>query len=206
MADTTAPQIYLVTPAEFELSIFSDKLQRVLDVTEIACVRLAMATRDEVRIARAADALREVMHQRDIALVIAEHQGMVERLGLDGVHLLDGSRNVRAVRKSLGSDAIIGAFCGTSKHDGMTAAESGADYVAFGPVGATGLGDGSVAELDLFEWWSEMIEVPVVAEGALTTGTIGDLAAVTDFLGIGDEIWATEDPAATLANFSKLIS
>ena len=56
MADTTAPQIYLVTPAEFELSIFSDKLQRVLDVTEIACVRLAMATRDEVRIARAADA------------------------------------------------------------------------------------------------------------------------------------------------------
>ena len=37
------------------------------------------------------------------------------------------------------SDAIVGAFCGTSRHDGMTAGEMGADYVSFGPVAAVSL-------------------------------------------------------------------
>jgi thiamine-phosphate pyrophosphorylase len=50
----------------------------------------------------------------------------------------------------------------------------------------------------LFEWWSMMIEVPVVAEGALDTALIRDLAPVTDFFGIGDEIWGADDPVAAL--------
>ena len=83
---------------------------------------------------------------------------------------------MRKVRKDLGPDAIIGAFCGDSRHDGMTAGELGADYVSFGPVGPTGLGDGRLAALELFQWWSEMIEVPCVAEGALTA----DLVAGTE--------------------------
>lgn len=72
------------------------------------------------------------------------------------------------------------------------------DYVAFGPVGHAGLGDGTRAEQDLFQWWSEMIEVPVVAEGALTPELVRELAPCTDFFGIGTEIWSTEDPLATL--------
>ena len=199
MAETELPQIYLITPPEIELGRFPDQLARVLDSTEIACVRLALATRDEDRISRAADALREVTHARDVALVISEHVMLAERLGLDGVHLMDNARSVRKVRKDLGDDAIVGAFCGTSRHDGMNAGEAGADYIAFGPVGSTPLGDGSRAERDLFEWWSLMIELPVVAEGALDLDTIRNLAPVTDFFGIGEEIWRADDPVAQLA-------
>ena len=201
MAETELPQIYLITPPEIELGRFPDQLARVLDSTEIACVRLALATRDEDRISRAADALREVTHARDVALVISEHVMLAERLGLDGVHLTDAARSVRKVRKDLGDDAIVGAFCGTSRHDGMNAGEAGADYISFGPVGSTPLGDGSRAERDLFEWWSLMIELPVVAEGALDLDTIRSLAPVTDFFGIGEEIWRAEDPVAQLAAF-----
>lgn len=199
MSDTTdQPQIYLITPPELELSTFPDLLAACLDRVDVGCVRLSMATRDEDRIARAADALREVTHARDVAIVIESHMLLVERLGLDGVHLTDGARSVLKIRKDLGEDAIVGAFCGTSRHDGMTAGELGADYVSFGPVGATPLGDGSRAGLELFEWWSEMIQVPVVAEGALDTGLIRILAPHTDFFGIGDEIWGSDDPAAML--------
>jgi len=198
MADTEQPQIYLITPPEFELSQFPTALASVLDTHEIACVRLSMATRDEDRISRAADALREVCHARDVAIVIDSHILMVERLGLDGVHLADGSRSVRKTRKDLGEDAIVGAYCGASRHDGMSAAEAGADYVAFGPVGQSPLFDGSVAEEELFDWWSQMIEVPVVAEGALSPELVRSLSSITDFFGIGDEIWTTEDPVQAL--------
>lgn len=198
MAEIERPQIYLITPPEFELSSFPDRLARVLDAHEIACLRLSMASRDEDRVSRAADALRAVAHARDIAIAIEEHVQLVERLGLDGVHLTDGARSVRKVRKELGADAIVGAFCGASRHDGMNAGEAGVDYVSFGPVGATALGDGAVAEPALFAWWSEMIEVPVVAEGALSVETVAQLTPVTDFFGIGDEIWGADDPAAAL--------
>lgn len=198
MSETERPQINLITPPEFELEVFPDRLAAVLDSTEIACVRLAMASRDEDRLARAADALRLVCHARDVAIVIERHVLLVERLGLDGIHLTDGARQIRKLRKDLGDDAIIGAFCGTTRHEGISAAEAGADYVAFGPVGETGLGDGTRAEFELFQWWSEMIEVPVVAEGALTTDLVARLGPVTDFFGIGDEIWASADAPAAL--------
>ncbi|ARE39146.1 thiamine-phosphate pyrophosphorylase [Rhodovulum sp. P5] len=198
MADPERPQIYLVTPPAFDLDTFPDRLAAVLDAHEIACLRLSMATKDEDSVARAADTLREVAHARDVPLVIETHVGLVERLGLDGVHLADGSRNVRKTRKALGADAIIGAFCAASRHDGITAGEAGADYIAFGPVGSSALGDGTRAEHDLFAWWSEMIELPVVAEGALDAGIIAELTPVTDFFAIGEEIWGEEDAAAAL--------
>lgn len=193
------PQIYLLTPPSFDLDIFPQTLSRVLAAQEVACIRLALASRDEDAVMRAADAVRLVAHEHDVALVIEDHIQLVERQGLDGVHLSDGARSVRAARKALGPDAIVGSFCGASKHDGMGAGEAGADYVVFGPVGETGLGHGTRAERDLFAWWSEMIEVPVVAEGALTEELVRDLAPVTDFFGIGEEIWSGDDPVAALA-------
>lgn len=200
------PQLYLITPTDFELSTYPDILRSVLDAQEIACVRLTLATRDEDRIARAADALRSVTMERDVALVIDTHMMLVERLGLDGVHLTDAARSVKKMRKELGEDAIIGAFCGKSSHDGMTAGELGADYVSFGPVGKSPLFSGETAPLDLFQWWSQMIEVPVVAEGSLDVDLIRQLTPYTDFFGIGDEIWASDDPVAALRTLVAAMS
>lgn len=198
MADTERPQITLITPPALDLEVFPDLLAQVLDSVDIACVRLALAGKDEDMIMRAADACRLVSHARDVAIVIENHLLMVERLGLDGVHLTDGARQVRYVRKELGPDAIVGAFCGVTRHDGMNAGEAGADYIAFGPVGATPLGNGEQVEFDLFEWWSQVIEVPVIAEGALTAELVAKFGPVTDFFGIGEEIWGAEDPVQAL--------
>lgn len=198
MDNVEQPQIYLITPPAFELGQFPDTLAAVLDSVEIACVRMALSTRDEDAIARAADALREIAHARDVALVISDHVLLAERLGLDGVHLGDQSRSVRDARKTLGPDAIVGSFCAASRHDGISAGEAGADYISFGPVGSTALGDGTGASLELFQWWSEMIEIPVVAEGDLSPTLISQLAPHTDFFGVGQEIWASENPVTAL--------
>lgn len=192
-----APQLYLITPPQIDLFTFPDTLASVLDAHEIACVRLVLATSEEDDLSRAADALHDTCISRDVAIVIQDHVVLSERLGLDGVHLSDASKSVRAARTALGADAIVGCHCGTSRHDGMSAAEAGADYVSFGPIGASALGDGARAELDLFAWWSEMIEVPVVAEGALDRELVAQLATSTDFYGVS-EIWAHDIPAQAL--------
>ena len=205
MAERETAQIYLTTPPVIENGRFADALRAVLDAVPVACLRMSLATRDEDALARAADILREIAHSRDVALVVAEHVGLVDRLGLDGVHLTDGARSVRAVRKELGADRIVGAFCRASRHDGMNAGEAGADYVAFGPVRTTTLGDGMVAETELFEWWSEMIEIPVVAEG-VDAETARVLGTVTDFVVPEPAFWSESDPAAALARIAAALA
>ncbi|NDV00622.1 thiamine phosphate synthase [Pseudoroseicyclus tamaricis] len=192
------PQIYLVTPAEFELSAFLPRLEACLDAVEVACLRLALGGADEGRIGKAADGLREVAHARDIPIVIETHGLIAKAHGLDGVHLMDGARQVRLWRKEFGEDGIVGAFCSTSRHEGLNAGEIGADYVSFGPTGASALGRGETVDPDVYAWWSEMIEVPVVAEGALTEDLVRALTPQVDFFAIGEEIWREEDAAEAL--------
>lgn len=198
MADQDRPQITLITPPVLDLHGFPDQLAAVMDSVEIACLRLSLAARDEDTLGRAADACRLVAHARDVAIVIENHVLFVERHGLDGIHLTDGARSIRGMRKDLGADAIVGAYCGVTRHEGITAGEAGADYVAYGPIGETPLGKGERADFALFDWWSAMIEVPVIAEGALTRDLIAQFGPVTDFFGIGLEIWSAENPAAAL--------
>ncbi len=198
MSAEDRPQINLITPPSFQTDLFPDQLARILDAVEIACLRVSLATKNTDDQGLAADICRDIAHARDVAVVIDNHLLLVERHGLDGVHLTDGARSVRKARKDLGQDAIVGAYCGITRHEGMSAGEAGADYIAFGPVGETGLGDGSSVDWDLFQWWSEVIEVPVIAEGALTPDLVTRFAPVTDHFAIGEEIWRMEDPLAAL--------
>lgn len=206
--DQTDPvKLMLVTPPQFELNSFAGVLDTVYAAAEITCLRLGLATRDEDELARAADVLREVSHARDIPVIIDDHYRMVERIGLDGVHLTDGPRRVRDVRKLLGQDAIVGAFCGASRHAGMTAGELGTDYISFGPLSvASLLGEDETAPADLFAWWAEMIEVPVVAEGGLSPDALAGVLPHTDFICLGDEIWsAPEGVLDALGRFTALL-
>ncbi len=198
MAAEDRPQLTLITPPSFDLDVFPTQLARVLDAVEVACLRIALASREEDNLLRAGDVLRELAHARDVAVVIDSHLLLVDRLGLDGVHLTDGARTVRKARKDLGADAIVGAYCGNTRHEGISAGEGGADYVAFGPLGTSPLGQGTQADFELFDWWSEMIEVPVIAEGALTVELVERFGPVTDFFAVGSEIWGSDDPLASL--------
>jgi len=143
------PRVYLIAPARFGAGD-PDRVARLLDGFDAACVRLALPAASEDEVARAADALRPVCHARDVPLVVADHFRLAPRLGLDGVHLPRAVGQVHAV------------------------------------------------EPELFAWWSEMIEVPVVAEGALTPALVTTLEGTADFLAVGPEIWEAEDPAGAL--------
>jgi thiamine-phosphate pyrophosphorylase len=49
-----------------------------------------------------------------------------------------------------------------------------------------------------------MIEVPVVAEGALTPELAAELARTADFVALGDELWMHPDgPEAALSAFLR---
>ena len=87
----------------------------------------------------------------------------------------------------------------------MTAGEARADYVSFGPISVSRLNNGEVAKSDLFNWWSELVELPIVAEGRLTAEKIKEIGSVTDFLAFGQEIWESENPSETLGQLMSAV-
>ena len=196
--EPNSPQLYLITPVGAVASTVGPLLADVMDRFPVACLRIPGAGFED-DLGRLADLAREISHARDVAVVIENHVQLALRHGLDGVHLTDAARTVRYARKELGADAIVGAFCGASRHEGMNAGEAGADYVSFGPLGPTALGPGTTVDLELLQWWSEVIEVPVVAEGALDAALIRAVWPVADFIALGPEIWQASDPAEALS-------
>lgn len=196
------PRLYLITPLLKSGADFAPVLDEALAAAPAACVRLRAAGDDEAQISRTAESLREICHRHDVALVITDHFRLVQPLGLDGVHIDNPRLSVRAARDELGGDAIIGAFAGTSRHQGMTMAEAGADYVSFGPVAGGALGDGSLAEEELFAWWSEMITTPVVAEGGVSLDLAEKLEPVADFIAADSAVW--DHPGGPAAGMKAL--
>ncbi len=198
-------QLYLITPSRIADGSFAEQLGLLLDTVEVAAVRMTLESRDEDVISQSADQIRGACHSRDVPLLISEHYRLVRRLGLDGVHLM-GTKDIRDARSELGDNASIGAFCGVSRHAGMTAGEIGADYVGFGPASETTLGSGDFLHIEDISWWHEMIEIPSVVEGALTPEIAAKIAPFADFIALGPELWsAPTPPVEALKKYSNLI-
>lgn len=207
MTEDAASRLYLALPQHFDVTSIAAILRSVLATTDVACVRLDLGAAAEDLWIAAANQIIGPCHDADVALVVSDHFRLVDRLGLDGVHLTQAGTTVREARKALGAERIVGAHGGTSRHHGMILAEAGADYVSFGPLAATGaLGDGTTVDLEMFEWWSDMIETPCVAEGGISPALATEVADHADFLVPGDLDWADQTAVgAGIATYAEIL-
>ena len=187
------PQIYLISPPQIKLDDFFKKLKKIAQKVEISCLRLSLSSSLENNIIETTINVKSLTDSLGIPILIEDHYKLVPQLNLNGVHLTNGSKSVKHVRKYLGSKYIIGAYCGNSKHNALIAAENGADYISMGPLVTQNLGNEDVVPIEIFSWWSEFIEIPIVAEGALNKHIIEELSSNTDFIAITNEIWDTAD-------------
>ncbi|MDI3470647.1 MAG: putative thiamine-phosphate pyrophosphorylase [Pseudolabrys sp.] len=178
-----APRLYLATPPVSDPAAIADALDAALGAADIAAVLLRLADGDERSQINIVKALAPVVQKHDTALLLDGHASLVARGGADGAHLR-GIAAFSAALDTLKPERIAGAGGLPTRHDAMTAAEAGADYVMFG--------DGNSRDLAAVEervaWWSELFEIPCVAFAA-TTGEIAPLvAAGADFIAL-DCVW-----------------
>jgi thiamine-phosphate pyrophosphorylase len=190
-----APRLYLVTPPVEDAAAFTPLLRAALDAADIAALLLQLAAADERSQINCIKTLVPVVQERGIALLVDGHVDLVARGGADGAHLT-GIESFLPALETLKPDRIAGCGGLASRHDAMTAAERGADYVMFGDA-ANGRRPSFGAVLERVGWWSEVFEVPCVAF-AETLDEVAPLAAAgADFVAAGDFIWADERGAAS---------
>jgi thiamine-phosphate pyrophosphorylase len=191
----SAPRLYLVTPPVEDAAAFAPRLGAALDAADIAAVLLRLGGADERAKINCIKGLAPMVQDKGIALLIDGDAGPVARGGADGAHLT-GIEAFLAAVDTLKPERIAGCGGLASRHDAMTAAERGADYVMFGDargVRRPVLG----AILERVGWWSEVFEVPCVAL-AENPDEVGPLAAAgADFVAVADLIWT--DPRGAVA-------
>jgi len=200
MADAAAPRLYLQTPDRIDPERFAGTLAGVLAAVPVACVRLDLFDADQDAWTRAVNHMMPVCHGADVPLVVTDQVALVERLGLDGVHLYASRTPLSAVRQQLGRDRIVGGFAGNTRHQGMLLGEVGADYVSFGPIAGERATEETRAPDALFAWWAEMMETPSVAEGGVHLGDAVRLSDIADFIVPDPAIW--DDPAGVIPALS----
>lgn len=206
--DENRCRLYLVTPPRLEPRAFADTLARALDGGDVACVQLRLKDLDDDGLLRAIDALRPVAQKRDVAFLMNDRPDLAAATGCDGVHIGQQDASYEEARAAVGRDGIVGVTCHDSMHLAMSAAEAGADYVAFGAFFPTSTKEARFrAPIELLENWSTAMVVPCVAIGGITPENCAPLVkAGADFLAAVSSVWdAPDGPAAAVRRFNLAI-
>jgi thiamine-phosphate pyrophosphorylase len=204
--------LYLVTPllsapdADAFVKIFAG----ALEAAPIACALVRLALGSEAHAKAIVTPLLRPARDADCALLIEDDTRLAARLGADGVHVTGGAGEdlIEAI-ESLKPGRIVGAGSLRTRDEAMTAGEMGADYVMFGEPQGGAQTTGLASLMTLTErvvWWAEIFETPCVAY-ADTVAAAGALAeAGADFVALGEAIWGSSSPAATVREAHGLIA
>lgn len=206
---TSACRLYLITPPRIDdPARFAALLADALDAGDVACLQLRLKGATDEDILHAGEVLMPVCHERDVAFLLNDRPDLAAALGADGVHVGQEDMPYAQARRIMGAEAMIGVTCHDSRHLAITAAEEGADYVAFGAFYPTATKQARTrADTDLLSWWSALMEVPVVAIGGITVANCAPLVrAGADFLAVCGGVWDYADgPAAAVRDFNRAI-
>ena len=194
-------RLYLITPPRLDdLAAFGRTLAHALDAGDVAALQVRLKDQPDDIIAAAVDVIAPIAQARDVALIMNDRPDLAARLGCDGVHIGQTDASYAEARRIVGKDRMVGVTCHDSRHLAMEAAEAGADYVAFGAFFPTTTKDAPTrAEPEILTIWQEVMEVPCVAIGGITSANARGLAAAgADFLAVSAGVWSHADPAAAV--------
>ncbi len=200
-------RLYLITPPKFQLRAFAEDVKRALSGGDVASFQLRLKDVPDEEIRRATEMLMPVVQRAGSAFILNDRPDLARDLRCDGVHVGQEDASYEDARAVVGRDAIVGVTCHDSKHLAMEAAEAGADYVAFGAFFPTSTKKAKThADIELLQWWSELMVVPCVAIGGITVDNAGPLVeAGADFIAVSSGVWNhAEGPEIAVRRFNAL--
>ncbi|HEX3523562.1 MAG TPA: thiamine phosphate synthase [Stellaceae bacterium] len=202
-------RLYLITPPALDPGRFAHELENALAGGDVASLQLRLKDCDDEAIRRAAKVLKPIAQDRGVAFIMNDRPDLATELDCDGVHVGEEDMPFAEARRLLGVDRIVGVTCGASRDRAITAAEAGADYVAFGAFfpSATKAAKHH-ADPELLRDWSDTTVVPCCAIGGITQENCGPLVeAGADFLAVIGAIWShPKGPRAAVREFNDVFA
>lgn len=191
-----------------DLQPFRKRLLGALGKGDVAAfvLRAIGTSGDEAALRAAIEALCGPVQEAGVAFLVEGRADLAVELGCDGVQVPANRTTVRAVRRALGADAIVGALCSPAaadltgggetalRHAAMEAGEAEADYVAF-----------PAEDLETLAWWAELMEVPCVAWDAAPEAAEALVETGAEFIALAPSLWDAADPGWLVAGVQAAV-
>ncbi len=211
MSDTANCRLYLISPPAIDLPKFVDQVKDAFSGGDIGSFQLRLKNATDADILKAAEAIIPICHEHEAAFILNDNADLAVKCDADGIHLGQDDMDVKAARKIVGDERVIGVSCHASKHMGMTAGEQGADYVAFGAFYTTDskpkekLEKWGTPTNEILEWWSQYMVLPCVAIGGMTPANCApQVSAGADFIAAITYVWNHKNgPGAAVKEFNE---
>jgi thiamine-phosphate pyrophosphorylase len=151
-----------------------------------------------------------------LCLTVVQHRGMfvvndradIARLsGASGVHLGQEDLSIAAARQVVGNKSLIGLSTHNLRQF-QAAAESDADYIAVGPIFATGSkrNPDPVVGLDLVRQARKLTSKPIVAIGGITAERALEVTdAGADSVAVISDILSAKNPAKRVRQYLEIL-
>ena len=184
-------QIYLISPPKIILSEFVVSLKNALSSNLVPVFQLRLKEYSQTDVAKIAKQIQKVCKDYNCQLILNDYPNIALDLELDGVHLGEHDAKIAEVRKQVPDYFTIGASCYNSKHRAMQAGEDGANYLAFGAFFPTTTKQIKYyADVELLQWATELLNLPIVAIGGITASNCANLVVnKADFLAVISFVW-----------------
>ena len=201
-----ALRLYLVT------NRYQDSLESFLEKVETACrtgvtiVQLREKNLTTNQYYHLAKQVKEITDAYQVPLIIDDRLDVCLAVDAAGLHIGDDELPVSVARKVLGPEKILGVTAKTVKR-ALEAETSGADYLGTGAIFLTTTKENApITLISTLKTICQMVAIPVVAIGGLTSENIDQLAA-TGIAGVAvvrDLMQAEDIEAKTQAFLTKL--
>lgn len=174
--------LYLVTDSTgISDEIFYKKIDDAIS-GGVTIVQLREKTADDDMFLKKAKAVKEICKNR-VPFIINDRVDIAKAIDADGVHLGENDMSVKAARKILGDDKIIGKTAKTVKSALLSQSE-GANYFGIGAFFATGTkSDALVLNPSDIKKVNMSVNIPSVGIGGLTYENM-DIISGTGISGI----------------------
>lgn len=189
------PRLYLISPPALDPAAFPGQLAEALAGGDVACVMLDNPGLSDQAFQKLAEACVPVAQAAGAAVVLRNDTRTAGRARADGVHVdADGPEGIEALERALETfrpNGIVGVGGLRTRHEAMTVAEAGVDYLLFGLLGRPDDVAPHDKTLAFASWWAELFETPCVAlAGSDLDGVAACAATGADFVALREAVWS----------------
>ena len=200
--------LYLVTDRSLSKGRATREIVQAAVAGGVTCVQLREKDCGTREFIDEALALRPLLRDHDIPLIINDRLDVALAVEADGVHLGQSDMPIGMARKIAGNSLLIG-ISAESTDDALRAEQEGADYIGISPVFATPTKTDTAAPLGLegVNKIRELVDIPLVGIGGINRDNAASvIEAGADGVAVVSAIVSADDPRDAAKELKALVN
>ncbi|WP_336293930.1 thiamine phosphate synthase [Bartonella sp. CB169] len=177
-------------------------LRQILQTKSFVCVILydSQGSKDDAFfLQKQAQIYVEDIQCNNVALIISGDSRIAGRINADGLHVESDLNALNHLENQKKKQKIIGFGNLRNRHCAMIAGEAGVDYLLFGKLGADKKPYAHPRNIQLAQWWTEIMEIPAIVQAGSDLATFDEvLKTACEFIAVEEIIFAHDNPLVLL--------